>query len=81
MIAWVVSYPVDVVKSRIQVDGMFGERKYSSAWDCVVKSYKEPEGFRIFFKGLNSTLIRGFAVNAATFPTVSLILRYWRDRS
>lgn len=81
MAAWVISYPVDVVKSRIQVDGMFGKRKYSGAWDCAFKSVKEPEGYRIFFKGLTSTLVRGFAVNAATFPTVSLILRYWRDRS
>jgi len=81
MVAWVISYPVDVVKSRIQVDGMFGERKYLGAWDCAKKSIKEPEGMLIFVKGLNSTLIRGFAVNAATFPTVSLILRYWREKS
>ena len=76
--AWVVSYPVDVVKSRMQVDGMFGHRTYSSIWDCVVKSSKEPEGLLVFWKGLNSTLIRGFIFNAATLPTVSLILRYWK---
>ena len=79
--AWVISYPVDVIKSRIQVDGMFEVRKYSSIWDCCVKSSREPEGLLVFFKGLNSTLVRGFAVNAATLPTVSLILRYWRGLS
>lgn len=77
--AWIVTYPVDVVKSRVQVDGMFGHRAYSSIWDCVVKSSKEPEGLMVFWKGLNSTMVRGFAVNAATLPTVSLILRYWRQ--
>lgn len=79
--AWVVTYPVDVVKSRVQVDGMFGHRTYSSIWDCMVKSVREPEGLMVFWKGLNSTLIRGFAVNAATLPTVSLILRYWKQLS
>ena len=79
--AWVVSYPVDVIKSRMQVDGMFGTRAYKNTWDCCVKSAKEPEGMMVFWKGLNSTLIRGFVVNAVTLPTVSLILRYWRQQS
>ena len=78
--AWVVTYPIDVVKSRVQVDGMFGHRTYNSIWDCVVKSSKEPEGLLVFWKGLNSTIIRGFIFNAATLPTVSLILRYWKRR-
>ena len=77
VLCWIVTYPADVVKSRVQVDGMFGERKYKSIWDCCVKSIKEPEGYRIFFKGMNATIIRGFTVNIATLPTVSLILRYW----
>lgn len=77
--AWVVSYPVDVVKSRMQVDGMYGRRTYRSIWRCIVKSSREPEGLMVFWKGLNSTLIRGFVVNAATLPTVSLIIRYWKQ--
>ena len=77
VLGWVVTYPVDVVKSRIQVDGMFGERKYKSIWDCCVKSLNEPEGYRIFFKGMSPTIIRGFAVNVAILPTVTLILRFW----
>lgn len=76
--AWVVTYPIDVIKSRVQVDGMFGKRAYSSFMDCLYKSLKEPEAYFVLWKGLNSTLIRGFVVNAATFPTYSLFLRYWR---
>ena len=83
--AWVVSYPFDVIKSRFQVDGMFGVENYQDALDCFRKTYKEGlseyanrNQFFIFFRGLNSTMARGFIVNAVTFPTVILILRYWR---
>ena len=77
--AWVITYPVDVVKSRVQVDGMY-DTVYNSIWDCCIKSSQEPEGYRVFLKGLFSTVVRGFVVNAATLPTVSLILRYWRQQ-
>ena len=77
---WFVSYPFDVVKSRLQVDGMFGPEKYSGIMDCCRQSYRK-SGYRVFFRGLNSTLLRAFAVNAATFPTVALVLRHFRSSS
>lgn len=78
--AWMVSYPFDVLKSRIQVDGMFGEERYNGIIDCCRRSYRE-SGYKVFFRGLNSTLMRAFAVNAATFPTVALVLRYYKSSS
>ena len=81
ILCWIVSYPVDVIKSRMQVDGMFGEQKYKNIIDCLRKSVKEPEGYYVLWKGLSSTIVRGFVVNAVTLPTVSLILRYWRQQS
>lgn len=78
MFAWFTSYPFDVLKSRLQVDGMFGPERYRGIWDCGRRSYRE-SGYRVFFRGLNSTLVRAFAVNAATFPTVALVLRYCRN--
>ena len=78
--AWIISYPFDVVKSRIQVDGMFGDIRYKGIIDCVRCSYRE-SGYKVFFRGLNSTLMRAFAVNAATFPTVALVLRYYKNNS
>ena len=109
--AWVLTYPIDVVKSRIQVDGMVGEVKYKGMVDCFKKSYTESKethlseedkqrmnkylrqleeklnkyetfrGCRVFFKGLTPTIVRAFPVNAVTFTTFALILRYWRNGS
>lgn len=76
IMAWVVSYPMDVVKSRYQTDGMTGVLKYTSASDCFRQSSKE--GWRVFFIGLAPTIMRAFPVNAVTFVTVALILRAWR---
>jgi len=70
MSSWLVSYPVDVVKSRIQSDGAFGPTKYSGILDCVRQSLKE-EGPRVFSRGLSSAMIRAFPTNAATFYVVS----------
>ena len=75
MLSWISTYPVDVIKSRVQAD-MKGE--YRGFWDCCVKSY-QCEGLRVFGKGLYSTLLRAFPVNAATFGGVELVLRYAKD--
>lgn len=78
--AWLVTYPFDVMKSRIQVDGVDGPQQYTGMVDCFRKSYRA-EGYKVFFRGLNSTLIRAFPTNAATFSTVTYILRFWRRES
>lgn len=76
--AWIISYPLDVVKSRLQVDGVHEPKQYTGIMDCCRKSYRT-EGWKVFFRGLNSTLIRAFPVNAATFSTVTYVLRFWRS--
>ncbi|CAG0881257.1 unnamed protein product [Darwinula stevensoni] len=75
MVSWIGTYPLDVVKSRIQADGATGPRKYSGYVDCVRQSLRE-EGLRVFGRGLTSTLIRAFIVNAATFAVVTWVLRF-----
>ena len=77
--SWCANYPVDVVKSRIQADGIYKDGKfhykYAGYADCIKKSLTE-EGWHFFFRGLTPTLLRAFPTNAATFTVVTLCLRY-----
>ncbi|XP_032804030.1 mitochondrial basic amino acids transporter [Petromyzon marinus] len=75
--SWLSTYPFDVVKSRLQADGVGGESRYAGITDCFRQSYRQ-EGWRMFTRGLVSTLLRAFPVNAATFATVTLFLSYMR---
>ncbi|XP_014840085.1 PREDICTED: mitochondrial basic amino acids transporter-like isoform X1 [Poecilia mexicana] len=75
--SWIVTYPADVIKSRLQADGVGGVNQYSGIADCVRQSVRK-EGYMVFTRGLTSTVIRAFPVNAATFATVTLVLTYAR---
>ncbi|XP_073097965.1 mitochondrial basic amino acids transporter isoform X2 [Manis javanica] len=77
ILSWLSTYPVDVVKSRLQADGLRGAPRYQGILDCVSQSYRA-EGWRVFTRGLASTLLRAFPVNAATFATVTVVLTYAR---
>ncbi|XP_049613448.1 mitochondrial basic amino acids transporter isoform X1 [Syngnathus scovelli] len=75
--SWLSTYPVDVIKSRLQADGVGGVNRYAGIADCVRQSVRK-EGYMVFTRGLTSTLLRAFPVNAATFATVTLVLMYAR---
>ncbi|KAK4520844.1 Septin spn4 [Mucor velutinosus] len=80
-VSWASIYPIDVVKSRLQMQHkqhnentrILLDRPYASIKDCVVRSYKA-EGAGVFFRGLWPTLIRGFPVNAVTFYVYELVM-------
>ncbi|KAG8449242.1 hypothetical protein GDO86_016058 [Hymenochirus boettgeri] len=80
IVSWLSTYPIDVIKSRLQADGVGGVNNYNGIIDCVQKSY-QVEGWRVFTRGLTSTLLRAFPVNAATFATVTLFLMYMRSEN
>lgn len=63
---WLGSYPLDVVKSKMQIDGLGADRKYVNMRDCFRKTYKG-EGLRGFWKGIGPTLLRAMPVSAGTF--------------
>ncbi|ODN04271.1 Mitochondrial basic amino acids transporter [Orchesella cincta] len=71
VLSWIVTFPIDVVKTRLQCDD---RGKYSGAFDCARKTYRS-EGYRAFSRGLVSTVIRAFPTNAATFTVVTWIMR------
>jgi solute carrier family 25 (mitochondrial carnitine/acylcarnitine transporter), member 20/29 len=76
--SWLISFPVDVVKSRLQVDGMDGKPKYTGAIDCLKKSY-QAEGASFLTRGLNSTLLRAFPMNSVCFLVVSYVMKFFQD--
>ncbi|XP_011156083.2 mitochondrial basic amino acids transporter isoform X1 [Solenopsis invicta] len=69
--SWVISYPIDVIKSRIQAES---SNRYSGALDCLRKSVRA-EGYSCLYRGLNSTILRAFPTNAATFAVVTWTIR------
>uniref|UniRef100_A0A096LWZ2 Mitochondrial basic amino acids transporter n=1 Tax=Poecilia formosa TaxID=48698 RepID=A0A096LWZ2_POEFO len=75
--SWIVTYPADVIKSRLQADGVGGVNQYNGIADCVRHSVRK-EGYMVFTRGLTSTVMRAFPVNAAIFATVTLVLTYAR---
>lgn len=79
ILSWLSTYPVDVVKSRLQADGLRGPPRYLGMLDCARQSYRA-EGWRVFTRGLASTLLRAFPVNAATFATVTVVLGWARPQ-
>lgn len=64
-ISWGTATPMDVVKSRLQADGVY-LNKYNGVLDCISQSYRQ-EGLKVFFRGLPVNAIRGFPTSAALF--------------
>jgi hypothetical protein len=78
-LSWVLTYPIDVVKSRLQIDGMDGVNRYSGFMDCLKKSI-QAEGYGVMTRGLTSTILRAFPTNAATFTVVTWVIRWTGTR-
>lgn len=68
--SWLVVYPFDVIKARLQLD--IGRQKYPSTWHCIRETWKEG-GIRGFFRGLSYTLIRAGPVAATILPIYDII--------
>lgn len=71
---WLSSYPLDVVKSKMQSDGFGKDMKYKSMTDCFKQTYRV-EGLRGFWKGIAPTLLRAMPVSAGTFAVVEMTMR------
>ncbi|XP_072259876.1 mitochondrial ornithine transporter 1-like [Pyxicephalus adspersus] len=63
---WLVVYPVDCIKSRIQVHSITGKQSgFIGTCTSIVKN----EGFKALYSGLKPTLIRSFPANGVLFLT------------
>ncbi|PVU99621.1 hypothetical protein BB559_000534 [Furculomyces boomerangus] len=62
--AWLVCYPQDIIKSRMQMD-----YKHSSMFAAIsaLKAEAKVSGYKIYLRGFAPTIARAFPANAATF--------------
>lgn len=74
MAFWTLTYPIDLLKSRIQADSLTNP-KYNGTYDCFVKTLHE-EGYRTFTHGFTSCLLRAFPVNIALFLGFELAMKF-----
>ncbi|TPX56488.1 hypothetical protein PhCBS80983_g04515 [Powellomyces hirtus] len=70
VIAWLSTYPFDVIKTRLQSVENEVNPRYRNTLHCF-KSIVRTEGWRVLFSGWGATAIRAFPTNAATFYAVS----------
>jgi solute carrier family 25 carnitine/acylcarnitine transporter 20/29 len=64
---WVTCYPLDIVKTAIQCDSIYPDkRKYAGTADAAAKLWAEG-GAKRFTAGLSPALARSFPANAAGF--------------
>lgn len=73
-LSWVLLYPIDVIKSRLQGDAV---GKFTGAWDCLVKSVRS-DGWRCLGRGMGAVALRAFISNGACFSAVVWTERAWQ---
>ncbi|KAM3874631.1 mitochondrial ornithine transporter 1-like [Diretmus argenteus] len=74
---WLVVYPIDCVKSRIQVHSLAGRQEgFIKTFMGVIRN----EGFRPLYSGLTPTMIRTFPANGALFLAYELSRKAMMER-
>ena len=74
ILSWVLTYPQDVIKSRLQADGFGEAQQYRGTRHCLQASLRS-EGPGCLVRGMGSTIIRAFPMNAVTFGVYSYIMK------
>lgn len=79
MTAWLSTYPMDSLKTRIQAqEGIDG--KYLGLRQVSRLAWKQG-GWRGYWRGLNATLLRAFPTNAVTFLVYEAVMKYLENRN
>jgi len=76
VLSWIATYPQDVIKSRLQADAFGASQMYRGPLHCLKLSLKE-EGYSFLFRGIGSTVIRAFPMNAVTFGVFTFVMKKW----
>ena len=72
---WISSYPFDVIKSKMQSDGLGEKMRYKTMRDAFGQTWRQ-EGALGFWRGIGPTLLRAMPVSAGTFAAVELTMRF-----
>ena len=76
--SWVFTYPQDVLKSRLQADGWGAAQQYRGTAHCLRASLAA-EGAACLVRGIGSTVVRAFPMNAVTFGVYSYVMKRYGD--
>ena len=72
---WILIYPVDVIKTRIQTAPMNTPSSELTV-TFVARSLIQRNGWQVMFRGLFVTLLRAFPVNGIIFPVYEFTLSH-----
>jgi len=72
--SWICIFPVDLVKSKLQIDAKSKRKIYKSQLECIKQIYKT-NGIKGFYQGISSCLVRAFPVHALNFVVYEHALR------
>ncbi|KAF4336078.1 solute carrier family 25 member 46 [Fusarium beomiforme] len=69
---WLLSHPLDVIKSKMQSDGFGNDQKYKTMREAIRQTWRTG-GVSGLFEGIGPALLRAMPVSAGTFATVEVV--------
>lgn len=73
--SWLVIYPLDLVKSRLQKDAQLSTKQYAGMMDCARKTFAAT-GFRGFYTGFSATLLRSFPLHSLNWLVIEATMKF-----